>query len=187
MGSQPLIYSLPPWPPPCSTQAAIVWGGERINALLALHWERFSTQNYFDPKGLFFSAVVSGPLIGLLVVILVRSASEVGISAFFVRLSLLKLLSFRIPVQVNVLVLASSLLIKLKRAEFRKHGVMEYSKCDVDHRTIPWNPTILWNFEMVPTEKWCLSTVVRSLLSRFTPNALFVLDLRKSSVESICH
>ena len=125
MGSQPLIDSLPPWPPPCSTQAAIVWGGERINALLALHWERFSTQNYFDPKGLFFSAVVSGPLIGLLVVILVRSASEVGISAFFVRLSLLKLLSFRIPVQVNVLVLASSLLIKVKRAEFRKHGVME--------------------------------------------------------------
>lgn len=36
---------------------------ERLNTLLAQHWKSFAKQPYFDPHGIFFSAVVSAPLL----------------------------------------------------------------------------------------------------------------------------
>ena len=44
---------------------------ERLNSLAARHWRQFSGQNYFDPNGVFLSAVLSAPLVFTMFVILV--------------------------------------------------------------------------------------------------------------------
>ena len=51
---------------------AIVYCAEYINAWAFDHWQLFSTQNYFDPSGLFVTVVLSLPLclISLITVIL---------------------------------------------------------------------------------------------------------------------
>uniref|UniRef100_A0A7S0VAA5 Transmembrane protein 18 n=1 Tax=Polytomella parva TaxID=51329 RepID=A0A7S0VAA5_9CHLO len=51
---------------------AIVFMGERLNALGHRHWEKFSTQDYFDPRGVFFSAVLAGPLLLVLLILLIN-------------------------------------------------------------------------------------------------------------------
>lgn len=49
---------------------AAVLLGERLNALAAAHWRHFATQDYFDGRGVFYSAVVGGPvLLNLLLVV----------------------------------------------------------------------------------------------------------------------
>lgn len=50
----------------------IVYFAEQLNRLGAVHWERFATQNYFDPRGVFITAVVSGPLLLIMFIVLVR-------------------------------------------------------------------------------------------------------------------
>jgi len=40
----------------------MVYAAERINALGAAHWRKFATQNYFDKRGVFMSALWSAPL-----------------------------------------------------------------------------------------------------------------------------
>lgn len=52
--------------------AGIVYFAERINDLAARHWQSFATQDYFDAHGIFYSAVVSAPLLATMFVILVR-------------------------------------------------------------------------------------------------------------------
>ncbi|KXZ42756.1 hypothetical protein GPECTOR_120g423 [Gonium pectorale] len=52
--------------------ASITFVSERLNKLGAEHWKRFATQNYFDPSGVFMSAVVSGPLLLVLFIVLVN-------------------------------------------------------------------------------------------------------------------
>ncbi|KAG2423228.1 hypothetical protein HXX76_015485 [Chlamydomonas incerta] len=52
--------------------AATVWGSERLNALGAEHWESFAGQNYFDRTGVFMSAVVSGPLLLVMFIVLIN-------------------------------------------------------------------------------------------------------------------
>lgn len=44
---------------------------ERLNKLAAQHWESFSKQNYFDRRGVFFSTLVSGPLLVVMFIVLV--------------------------------------------------------------------------------------------------------------------
>lgn len=49
---------------------AAVLLGERLNGLAAAHWRSFATQDYFDARGVFYSAVVGGPvLLNLLLVV----------------------------------------------------------------------------------------------------------------------
>jgi hypothetical protein len=41
----------------------LVFCAERINSLGSEYWEKFSTQNYFDERGVFISTLYSVPLI----------------------------------------------------------------------------------------------------------------------------
>ncbi|XP_068659368.1 uncharacterized protein [Aristolochia californica] len=50
-----------------------VYLAENINTLLAKNWRSFAGQNYFDPHGLFFSVLWSGPLILISIINLVNS------------------------------------------------------------------------------------------------------------------
>ena len=43
--------------------------GERLNAFASSHWRKFATQNYFDERGVFYSAVVGGPVLLNLVLV----------------------------------------------------------------------------------------------------------------------
>lgn len=51
---------------------AIVYNAEALNKLGRQHWQSFAGQNYFDPTGVFMSAVVSGPLLVVMFIVLVR-------------------------------------------------------------------------------------------------------------------
>ena len=51
--------------------ALIVFNAERINALAAQHHKYFTDQPYFDKHGIFFSAVVSAPLLLSMFILLV--------------------------------------------------------------------------------------------------------------------
>ncbi|KAK1258470.1 hypothetical protein QJS04_geneDACA011501 [Acorus gramineus] len=50
-----------------------VYMAETINTFLAKNWQSFSGQNYFDPHGLFFSTLWSGPLLLISIVIVVNA------------------------------------------------------------------------------------------------------------------
>ena len=70
--------------------AACVALAETLNGLCAKRWEKFATQNYFDERGVFAGIMLCAPLLAL---------------AFAMLL--------------NFLVMASSMLVTVKRAEFR--------------------------------------------------------------------
>lgn len=53
---------------------AVVYFGETLNHLAAQHWQKFAGQNYFDEHGIFYSIVVSAPLLLIVFVILVSRA-----------------------------------------------------------------------------------------------------------------
>lgn len=63
--------------PPARVADAVllVLFGETLNSLAAQHWESFAGQPYFDSNGAFFTAVVSGPLMIILFLILVRKSA----------------------------------------------------------------------------------------------------------------
>lgn len=65
---------------------------ERLNTLGRTHWERFSTQNYFDERGVFAGTIFCAPLLSLSFCML-----------------------------INFLCLASTLLVDVKRREYRDH------------------------------------------------------------------
>lgn len=73
--------------------AATVSFAERLNGILNANWRQFAKQPYFDRQGIFFSALVSAPLL---------------FTMFFLL--------------VNYLASASSLLVKMKRKELRYHA-----------------------------------------------------------------
>ncbi|KQJ94779.1 transmembrane protein 18 [Brachypodium distachyon] len=50
-----------------------VFLAERLNTFLGQHWKSFSSQNYFDPQGLFISVMWSGPLLLITILILVNT------------------------------------------------------------------------------------------------------------------
>lgn len=50
----------------------VVWCAQPLNSLGAEYWEDFATQPYFDKYGAFFSAVVSCPLVLVMLVVLVN-------------------------------------------------------------------------------------------------------------------
>ena len=100
---------------------------ERANAVLGRHWKAFARQNYFDSKGLFFSALISGPLLLVLLVVLVRAR------LFFFSAAARRIrrcvrdrnnsqFARRPFPQINFMITAGALLIKLKRAELRDRG-----------------------------------------------------------------
>ena len=53
----------------------VVYNAETLNAMLAQHWKRFAKQPYFDDHGIFFSAVVSTPMLLTMFFLLVRTLS----------------------------------------------------------------------------------------------------------------
>ena len=70
---------------------SFVWSSEMLNTYARANWERFSTQNYFDSHGFFISVMFSGPL--------------------------LLLAMFQM---VNFLIIASNLLVEVKREEIKR-------------------------------------------------------------------
>jgi len=52
-------------------EAALIAGAQTLNSLAAQHWRSFSTQNYFDPRGVFAGVVYAGPLLCIFLVHLV--------------------------------------------------------------------------------------------------------------------
>lgn len=48
-----------------------VYFAENFNRLLSENWKSFAGQNYFDPSGVFLSALWSGPLLVIAILILV--------------------------------------------------------------------------------------------------------------------
>ncbi|KAL5558488.1 hypothetical protein UlMin_034699 [Ulmus minor] len=50
-----------------------VYFAERLNRILGQNWKSFATQNYFDPNGVFLSAVWSGPLLVIAIIILINT------------------------------------------------------------------------------------------------------------------
>ncbi|CAA7018693.1 unnamed protein product [Microthlaspi erraticum] len=50
-----------------------VYFAENLNRLLRKNWKSFSTQNYFDPHGVFLSTLWSGPLLVIAMIILINT------------------------------------------------------------------------------------------------------------------
>ncbi|WJX39010.1 hypothetical protein P8452_26603 [Trifolium repens] len=50
-----------------------VYLAERLNSFLGENWKNFSSQNYFDPSGVFMSVLWSGPLLALAMIILINT------------------------------------------------------------------------------------------------------------------
>jgi len=48
-----------------------VYNAQRINSYLQEHWKAFARQPYFDDQGIFISAMVSAPLLLIMLVQLV--------------------------------------------------------------------------------------------------------------------
>ena len=121
--------------------AGIVYFAERINDLAARHWQSFATQDYFDAHGIFYSAVVSAPLLATMFVILVRQGAEspgacraaLGLPSGYIsgviracdcwKCASLVSSSASTPAhslsscQINYLVSTSSLLVQMKKKE----------------------------------------------------------------------
>lgn len=68
-----------------------VYFAENFNRLLSENWKSFAGQNYFDPSGVFLSALWSGPLLVIAILILV-SVHHFAIKLFLKYLLLLLLL-----------------------------------------------------------------------------------------------
>lgn len=68
-----------------------VYFAENFNRLLSENWKSFAGQNYFDPSGVFLSALWSGPLLVIAILILV-SVHHFAIKLFLTYLLLLLLL-----------------------------------------------------------------------------------------------
>nr|XP_025646645.1 uncharacterized protein LOC112741764 isoform X3 [Arachis hypogaea]XP_029147875.1 uncharacterized protein LOC112741764 isoform X3 [Arachis hypogaea] len=67
-----------------------VYLAERLNTVMRMNWKSFSSQNYFDPNGLFMSVLWSGPLLVIAMIILASlngsgavTSSVPSSSAFF--------------------------------------------------------------------------------------------------------
>ena len=50
----------------------VIFFSENLNALGGEYWEEFATQPYFDKHGIFFTTMVSGPLLILLIFVLIN-------------------------------------------------------------------------------------------------------------------
>lgn len=50
-----------------------VYLAERLNSILGENWKSFSSQNYFDPSGVFMSVLWSGPLLAFSMIILINT------------------------------------------------------------------------------------------------------------------
>ncbi|THU68780.1 hypothetical protein C4D60_Mb08t07450 [Musa balbisiana] len=50
-----------------------VYLAERVNSFLGRNWKSFSSQNYYDPHGLFISVLWSGPLLIIMIIIVVNT------------------------------------------------------------------------------------------------------------------
>ena len=84
----------PPRPVPpfvCVLAVGLIYFAERLNRLAGENWKEFALQNYFDERGVFVSVMLSAPLLCV---------------AFFVL--------------INALKSAASLLIVVKRMEFKQ-------------------------------------------------------------------
>ena len=69
---------------------AVVRFGEKLNSYGADTWEEFATQNYFDKNGIFFTVVVSVPLLLLAFVMLILYLREASVLLVAVKKQELK-------------------------------------------------------------------------------------------------
>ena len=88
--------------------AACVALAETLNGLCAKRWEKFATQNYFDERGVFAGIMLCAPLLAL---------------AFAMLL--------------NFLVMASSMLVTVKRAEFRGKARELGAQAEAEAQAVP--------------------------------------------------
>ena len=88
--------------------AACVALAETLNGLCAKRWEKFATQNYFDERGVFAGIMLCAPLLAL---------------AFAMLL--------------NFLVMASSMLVTVKRAEFRGKARELGTQAEAEAQAVP--------------------------------------------------
>lgn len=82
---------------PSFGSGSLIYLGERLNNIGRRHWENFATQNYFDEHGVFFSALVSGPLLLLLFMLLVRALALDGYIGDSISLLVIGAGSFTCP------------------------------------------------------------------------------------------
>lgn len=78
----------------CSGLVGGVYFAETLNKILARNWRSFATQNYFDPYGIFLSALWSGPLLFIAIIILVSICNHLIIRLYIV--SFILFLFFRV-------------------------------------------------------------------------------------------
>lgn len=78
-----------------------VYFAERLNRILGENWKSFASQNYFDPQGFFLSALWSGPLLVIAIIIL-----------------------------INTLFSLCYLIVRWKRAELRHRARLSHNKQD---------------------------------------------------------
>jgi hypothetical protein len=50
----------------------LIYTSERLNSLGARHWRSFAGQNYFDPRGVFISALLSAPMLTIMFAVLIN-------------------------------------------------------------------------------------------------------------------
>ena len=55
-----------------------MYNAQRINGYLHRHWAAFAQQPYFDEQGVFISALMSGPLLAIMLVQLVSAPHSTG-------------------------------------------------------------------------------------------------------------
>jgi len=84
----------------------VVRSGEWLNEQGAKHWEQFATQNYFDKRGIFIGCMLAGPLLLDSLMMLIYFMSE-----------------------------ASTLLVQVKRSEFKQKKVKKSEKNNSTKRT----------------------------------------------------
>ena len=63
----------------------VIFFAENLNSLAAENWQSFSEQQYFDDRGVFFSTLVSAPLLLVMFVILVSTTMVCTCIAAFVH------------------------------------------------------------------------------------------------------
>lgn len=118
----------------CFLVVAGVYFAENLNRVLGSNWKRFATQNYFDPHGVFLSALWSGPLLFIAIIILVSQQCHPAHHFLFLSFQHFWVVDFIWTLgfffQVNTLFSLCSLIVRWKKAELRHRARVSHNKED---------------------------------------------------------
>ena len=117
-------------PTNCFAAVAGVYLAERLNRFLGKNWKSFSSQNYFDPSGLFMSVLWSGPLLVISMIILVSIFLHITFSVLVLFLHRILTWSIFLYMQINTLFSLCYLIVRWKRAELRHRARAARNKQD---------------------------------------------------------